>query len=348
MQIPLLNSIERLEMVVMREIGSEFWNIPTCDKGNCIFTNSMQWFLSGRSALKAIISELGEAKSVSLPSWCCDSMIKPFVDAGMQVHFYPVYFENGLIQEIDTSSEILLIMDFFGYTTSNYDLNNYKGIVIRDVTHSIFSAIYNDADFYFGSLRKWCGVWRGGYAWTKDGQMLPIKESGDDGYTLFRERAMQQKNSYINGLGVTDKEYLKLFEEAEEKLEYIGIEPAADRDISLAKQLDVDFIREHRKANATILRTAFSDWLIFPELKSTDCPMFVPVLVPEGKRNELKQFLIKHNIYCPVHWPLSDYHKLNEKELFLYDSELSLVCDQRYTEKDMNRIVEIIKKFMER
>ena len=196
----------------MREIGSEFWDVPTINQKNSLFPESTQWFLSGRSALNAIIKELGEARSVSLPSWCCDSMIKPFIDAGMEVRFYPVYWREGqLIQEWSFDCDVLFLIDYFGYTGAIPDLNGLKGTVIRDVTHSIFSTSYSDADYYFGSLRKWCGVWTGGYAWAKDGRALSMADTDDNGYIPLREKAMKSKNSYIHGWGEEDKEYLKIF-----------------------------------------------------------------------------------------------------------------------------------------
>lgn len=330
-----------------REIGSEFWDIPITDQQNGVFPESTQWYLSGRSALQAIIKDLGKARSVSLPSWCCDSMIKPFADAGLEVRFYPVYWKNRLIQEINLDSDVLFQMDYFGHTdtASNQDLGDYEGTVIRDVTHSIFSASYSDADYCFGSLRKWCGVWTGGYAWTKDGHKMETGVSEEGDYATLRAQAMKEKREYMEKQR-GDKEYLKIFDEAEECLESAGIATAADRDVHLAHRLDVEKIIWRRRANAEVLRSAFSDWLIFPKLNTTDTPMFVPVLVPDGKRNELRRHLINNEIYCPVHWPVSEYHKLNEKEKNIYDNELSLVCDQRYTEEDMSRIVETIKEFM--
>ena len=335
------------------EIGSEFWDVPVVDQQNNLFPESTQWYLSGRSALQAIIYELGEARTVSLPSWCCDSMIKPFVDMGLEVHFYPVYWSEGqLRQEWLFDSDILFLIDYFGYIGNTPGLSGYNGMVIRDVTHSIFSMTYSDADFYFGSLRKWCGVWTGGYAWTQDRHALRMVDADDLGYVQIREKAMQLKSSFIHGYvdhkgqRVTDKGYLKLFEQAEEALEHVGIAPADDRDIELAKKLDVDLIRNRRRANAKVLRRAFPEWLIFPELPSSDAPMFVPVLVPEGKRDELRRYLIKNEIYCPIHWPVSEYHNPDERTAYIYQNELSLVCDQRYTEEDMYRMVEAIKAFI--
>lgn len=329
----------------MREIGSEFWEVPIQNKDNCVFPQSTQWFLSGRSALQAIIKELKGCHTVAMPSWCCDSMVKPFSDAGIEVHYYPVYCDVGLAQRVCLENDILFLMDYFGYTGSQPNLNGYKGIVIRDLTHSLFSNTYSDADYYFGSLRKWCGVWTGGYAWTQSGQKLNTGKSFDYNYIALREKAMQLKNYYINSQGGTDKGYLAIYSEAEEILERIGIIPAPERDIQLAHRLNVEYIKSRRRTNAEILRDAFSDWLLFPEIKDSDCPMFVPILVPDGRRNALREYLIQHEIYCPVHWPVSKYHRIDERTEVLYMNELSLVCDQRYTEENMNKIVDTIRTF---
>lgn len=329
----------------MREIGSEFWDVPVTNQQTNLFPGSTLWYLSGRSALQAIIMELGEVRSVSLPSWCCDSMIKPFADAGIEVRFYPVCWTEGqLIQERSFDSDVLFLIDYFGYTGNAPDLSGFKGVVIRDVTHSIFSSTNSDADYYFGSLRKWCGVWTGGYAWARDGHRLHPEVANDSKYVSLREKAMQQKTEYIGGHR-EDKGYLQLFDKAEELLEGVYSFAAAARDIQIAKRLDIDIIKYRRRTNAELLRSAFPEWLIFPEMLTSDVPMFVPVLVPDGKRNELRRHLIKNEIYCPVHWPVSDYHRLNDKEKLLYDNELSLVCDQRYTEEDMCRMIDTIKAF---
>ncbi len=329
-----------------REIGSEFWDVPICERTSSFFPEYIQWFLSGRSALQAIIRELEGVRSVSIPSWCCESMVKPFIDAGIKVQYYPVYWLNSLVQEIRLDSDVLFLMDYFGYTTETHDLKNYKGIIIRDVTHSIFSAAYSDADYYFGSLRKWCGVWSGGFAWTKDNHSLPLGQGDDYDYIAIRKEAMVRKNGYIHGKDMTDKGYLRLFCKAEEILSKVGTVSAPDRDVNLAYKLDVEGISQRRRNNANILREVFPDWLIFSDLKKTDTPMFVPVIIPAGKRDELRRYLIDNDIYCPVHWPVSKYHKMDERTERLYKNELSLVCDQRYNSEDMIRMAETIKHFM--
>ena len=333
--------------MLIKEIGSEFWNVPVGVEDNRIFPEHTQWYLSGRIALKAILKDLDGVKTLAMPSWCCESMVKPFVDAGIQVFYYPVYMQNDrLVQEINLQCDVVYLMNYFGYSC---DEPIDHPCIIRDVTHSIFSAEYSDADYYFGSLRKWCGVWTGGFAWTKDGYRLPMENNDDKGYIELRKKAMEAKRLYINSnreeKSVEKKCYLDIYAQAEELLNNCDIAPSSDRDINVARKLDIGFICNRRRSNARILMDAFREQLIFPILKDTDCPMFVPILIPDGKRDELRSYLVKHKIYCPIHWPISRYHKLNEREMDVYKNVLSLVCDQRYSQEDMMRIIETIISF---
>ena len=330
----------------MREIGSEFWDVPMCKSTTNIFPPNVQWFLSGRSALKSIIRELKGYHTVALPDWCCDSLIKPFVESGFSISFYPVRAgKRELDIEGFLDNDVILIMDFFGYGFNRLDLADFKGIVIRDLTHSIFTkSNKDDAHYYFGSLRKWCGVRTGGYGWTGDNHRLESIPC-DEYYYNLRNNAMKKKEEYIGGKG--EKTYLSDFALAEEYLENADIQTGDSRDVKLIHYLDISSIFDTRRRNAEVLRNAFCDWLVFSEMKDEDCPMFVPVVVPEGKRDDLRKHLIDKEIYCPIHWPLSSYHRLEDKCLDFYNSELSLVCDQRYTEEDMKRMAEIINSYME-
>lgn len=323
------------------EIGSEFWQIPTTHVCNYSFDGA-SWFISGRAALCAIIDE-AKPKSVALPSWCCEAMIRPFSDKGLSVEFYPVHGSEQILSNIST--EAILLMDYFGYTGYSHVPPDYKGVVIRDITHSLFSKNYNDADYYYGSLRKWAGFWTGGFAFgLKD---APNYGDDDFGYTVLREKSMCEKAKYIRGL-ISDKEYLKTFQEAENLLDRQKILPAAERDIVLAARLNWKAMKIRRRQNAAMLLNALADIAVFPEFNQEDCPLFVPVMVPNGKRDDLRRHLIKQDIYCPIHWPVSELHHLTCEAKEIYDNELSLVCDQRYSVEDMKREIAVIRMFLEK
>lgn len=335
---------------MIKEIGSEFWEANCSSKdANYFFQPQIQWFLCGRSALQAIVSELKDKKTVAMPSWCCHTMIKPFLDAGIQVFFYPVYYTDHLVQEIRYDCDILYVMDYFGFS-SNMIIEH--PCVIRDVTHSLFSKSYDDGDYYYGSLRKWCGVWTGGYSWTKDGHLLDVDYTHNNSrYISLRKKGMMLKKEYIGDtetFSANKSVFLSCFNKAEEYLENCSISPATERDIEIAQNLDVSLIRNKRRNNAKILMEGLSDFILFKELKQTDVPLFVPIIVPRNKRDSLKQFLIDNSIYCPCHWPISDYHVLDEKMRKIYEQEISVVCDQRYGSEEMVRIVNTINSFLER
>ena len=315
------------------EIGSEFWSIPTDSSDNIVFSENVKWFASGRSALQAIIAE-NKFKEVSLPEWCCESMIVPFLKNGISVSFY-----DALNPPKSFSSDAILVMDYFGYS-SDKTYEDYDGVVIRDITHSLFSKRYHDADYYFGSLRKWSAFYGGGFAWGFKEEIH--YDDGCEAYCDIRQDAISQKQLFITDQSQS-KEYLRMFSKAEELLDGIGIVKSCERDIELAKKLDVEFIKNAHRNNAKVLLDAFSDIALFPNPKPYDCPMFVPILVKD--RDNLHKWLIQNEIYFPIHWPKTEYHVLSDKTKRIFDEEISLVCDQRYTEKDMQRIVDTIKQF---
>lgn len=333
-----------------REIGSEFWNVPVCDEENNIFPNNTVWYLSGRCALRDIIRDIKKNtkfESVALPSWCCDSIIIPFLNEGIKVEFYPVIFEDGeLIQNLShiSACDVLLVMDYFGYRRKlEY---NFDGIVINDVTHSVFCGEYRKADYTFGSLRKWAGFYTGGFAFGGD-LTEKINDKSNLDYITARKLAMEEKRAYINKEN-SSKGFLKIFSNAEAMLENGICGKGEISDIERAKLMDINLIKSKRRENAEVLLQSLSDLAIFSELHEDDCPLFVPLLVPEEKRATLRKYLIEKEIYCPIHWPETEYHNLTTETEELYKQEISIVCDQRYSTRDMIRICQEINVFLGR
>ena len=320
-----------------REIGSEYWDVP---RGNDnILPDDIKWFLSGRSALSFIIRDIKkkyDVKTVAMPNWCCDSMIIPFAREGIEVCFYDTNIPK---------CDILLTMEYFGFIRNNPI--DFDGIVIYDVTHSLFSPNMGikrgkaKDEYFFGGLRKWAGFKTGGFAGRFDGEFgVEMPGETNKEYIKLRTRAMCEKAEYISG-NREDKEYLKFFSSAEDMLEECNICAGFDDDINAARNLDASFIRTRRRENAKILLEEVSDIALFKELKEDDVPLFVPIVLPNDKRNTLRKHLIENNIFCPIHWPYTKWHG---EKYDIFDTELSLICDQRYNEDDMKYICSIIKE----
>ena len=333
------------------ELGSEFWDIPLSSQENALFPPHTAWYLSGRTALAALLSELcaeREVRTAALPSWCCHTMIKPFLDAGLTVSFYPVYLEQGTLHQDFAhcpSCDVTLVMDYFGYRRTAALPKDT--VVIYDATHSIFSGIPEGTKYIFGSLRKWAGFLTGGFAFGSSGKTLPA--AGDahaEAYTALRRRAMSEKYAYLTGKS-EEKHHLRSFSGAEDLLEQGASGPAAKEDIAAAQHLDTALLRQKRRENAAVLLEYVRNWAIFPTLFPKDCPLFVPICVPAEKRDALRQFLVEREIYCPVHWPVSALHQLTAQTRTIYETEVSLLCDQRYGAAEMHRIGQAVQAFLE-
>ena len=101
---------------MIKEIGSEFWAAPQqqVDK---------HYLLSGRTALEYIVRDIkhtNAARSVLMPSYCCHTMIEPFVRHGFAVRFYDIFFdqEAGCLRADMPeyqASEALFYMSYFGF-----------------------------------------------------------------------------------------------------------------------------------------------------------------------------------------------------------------------------------------
>ncbi len=340
-----------MTMPGVREIGSEFWSLKEPSAGTAPwerYAGDTAFFVSGRSALYAILADIKAThpcRTAYLPAYCCESMVDPFLRHGMQVSFYPIDAANGMQAQIDPAfpCDILLTMDYFGFRTPACTLP--QAVHIHDVTHSLWSSpAYPDADYYFGSLRKWSAVAGAGFACKTAGR-LTIRPTAAEhtAYLALRNQGYALKEQYMDA-GQGDKQaFLKAFEQAEELLDrdYIGY-PAEERSLRHACQAkeNADTRRRHAAQLLTALQTCRLVKPLFPQLHAEDVPLFLPVLVGKGQRNALKRFLIEHQVYCPAHWPSH-----NGCDGVLYTDELSLICDQRYTPEDIQREIDLIMEF---
>jgi len=346
------------------EIGSEFWEI---EKGTeCGFPEgerSFSFLLSGRTSLDFIIQDIRKERpfdSVYLPSYCCRTMIRPFLDNGVAVKFYRVSFSEGrFTYDIDPSvpCDALLVMQYFGFCTKDVEniilrFNEMRKTVVEDATHSWFSGTpYSpSSDYVLASFRKWTGIPAGSAAIKRNGEFhLPPPSKTNERYIEMRIRAAALKKQFISDQEGRKERFLDLFNQAEELLEHDYRNYSLPEE--LAEQiaaLDCRMIAGVRRANAAVLVEGLKDCasLELPLLQKEDAPLFVPVFLREQHRREgLRKHLIENRVYCPVHWPLSDVHPRSEDSL--YGSELSLICDQRYSRREMERVAELVRGFLE-
>ena len=343
------------------EIGSVFWSAPLSEKKNNLLVGNMRHAMSGRAALELVAADLKierGAKSIYMPAYCCDSMLEPFKKQGYEIKLYAVEpYSKTVHRQVftDHGCDAILLLDYFGFDSEETAVfamaEKLRGTaVIVDCVQSVFSktAAAEYADYTVTSWRKWffscaataekkCGEW-----------VVPeLTKSCEKRIALLREAA-ELKEAYIEkGLG--DKQSFRaLFGEAEELLDedFSGY-AAEERSLNELEYLDVDFVVSRRRENAKLimdeLKTLPREIIrpMYEKLGDNDVPLYVPVLVKPELRRELQQYLARSEVYCPIHWP-SELGGANK----LYDSELSIVCDQRYGIDDIKREMTVIREYM--
>lgn len=74
---------------------------------------------------------------------------------------------------------------------------------------------------------------------------------------------------------------------------------------------------------------------------SEDCvPLFVPIWLED--RNKVRKQMFQNQIFCPVHWPLEGMNV--QKGAEMAEHEMSIIIDQRYTNKEMDFILTTLEK----
>lgn len=357
---------------MLKEIGSEFWTgCSPIGRHGCKWQQPKGWALtetlSGRVALENIVERIRGVglSSVYMPSYCCHTMIEPFLKHDIKVEFYDVVLsETGLKRQFNTNHgcDVVFLLDYFGHIDEETAMiskeQKAKGkTVIYDATHSVYSDFGSgDSDFVFGSYRKWmdtnCGFVsiRGTIDANAQADWKQFVEYAD-----MRTRLFDLKSRFMNGEDVEKQQFLQLINEAEEMLEQNYHHTLPDqRSLDVLEQTDLPSLIMARRNNAKILMQGIVELAderircFWQTMGTHDTSLFVPVWIQADIRNDLRRYLIEHSIYCPVHWPLSDLHVISGEAKQLYQSELSLVCDQRYDHFDMYRIVETIKNYLKK
>lgn len=348
------------------EIGSHF---EIDDNLKLDFKQSIAWLpnlgdstftYSGRAAIELAIKDIKQArniKSVYMPSYCCNSMIEPFVNNKINIEFYEVSFSEsqGLIYNIDADNDcdIFFAMSYFGLERFKLDntINNFIAqdkIIIEDITHRLLSSpsYTQKAHYCVASIRKWFPIATGGYI-TKNGSLYKKPNLNSEHLVKQKINAMYKKKKHLDGDNdVSKDEFLHQFKEFELGVKEVNSNYVMD-DFSLKVLYSINpqEVSFKRRRNAKVLYEGIKKYPnIFPLIPFPDfekaTPLFVPIVVLDGKRDELQRELIQNNVYCPVHWPREK--KINS---IISNFELSLICDQRYSEQDMEYILDIIDQW---
>lgn len=186
--------------------------------------------------------------------------------------------------------------------------------------------------------RKFFGVCDGGYLQTnaKLGESLDHDSSWERAAYLLRRIDVGAAAAYGDFLAadaaLADKPLMRMSHLTQSILASINYESVKKKRISNFMHLHKSL--GHKNGLLSLIESAF-------ETRS-----FVPFCYPYMTDNTafLRKWLIENNIYVPIYWPeLQESAYLNEFEKRIICNIVCLPIDQRYDEKEMIRIVNMVK-----
>ena len=285
----------------------------------------------------AYVAELRGFSRIWVPDFMCDCVPALFGREGVEVSNYrigpdllPVYdFSVG-------ASDWMLLCDYYGQLRAE-DVERAAlhcgGRLIVDETQGFFREPWPQADTVY-SCRKWFGVPDGGFLATKDGAKLDRRLPRDES---------RNRMSFV--LGRRERPAAEFYGEASLNNESFDAEPAKAMSTiteSLMRAIDFDAARSKRVANFERLHGALAGRNLL-RLRIPEAPFMYPYVVEDA--GDTRRELAKKGIYIPMLWPnVPDDPCAGPVAISYSRNILPLSIDQRYGERDMEMITEVLKR----
>lgn len=294
---------------------------------------------TGRNALEYILRSIKDIKSIYLPYFTCEVVLEPIKKLGIPYNFYQINPRFEIADRIILSEgDYIIVNNYYGikdlYIRSLYA--RYGDHLIVDCAQAFFAPIVTGIKAFY-SCRKFVGVADGGIAYLgneigADVSLLEAEptETHFDHLLIRKEKGAEAGfcNYQANEAALDRQPIRQMSELTKEALQHI----------------DYDKIKQQRIRNWNTLNDALvaTNMIQTPLTSDFECPMVYPYMVENGL--ELRKKLISEKIFVAKYWPNVIPYDGFEFEANLADKVVCLPLDQRYDIKDMNRIIEIIKK----
>lgn len=318
--------------------------------------------MSGRCAIYYALKdiELFDNKKIAyVPSYTCETVISAFVKADYKIEYYD--FDKNLRpifhEEVVDNISVLLISGYYGFPTYNKkQIDKFKNksiTIIEDITHTAFSyeEIYKNSDYIVGSLRKWMGVISGGIAIKTNGIFNIELEPFNNEHLNIRKKALKTRSEYeITGDDSLKEEAYDNFWKAEFMLRDIfDMQKGDEESLNTIKYYALNNSINKRVENYNYLLENLpnnSDFKpVFNNLPENICPMFFPFF--SDNRENILKYLEDNNITPKIYWPVPPFVDIAKYPgaKYIYEHIFSISCDHRFSTKDMEYIIDILKKY---
>lgn len=291
---------------------------------------------TGRNALEYILRVLGDVQLIYIPYYTCNVILEPLNKLGVSYCFYHINIRLEISSEINLKEgEYLLYTNYFGIKDRYIkDISPvYGNRLIVDNAQAFYAEPVDGVSTIY-SPRKFVGIPDGGIAYCSG--KYEIAEY-DESY----ERCSHLLKRYDLGAsgGYED------FHMNSAKLHGLPVRKMSRLTEAMMYSIDFGTIMQCRWQNFMFLHEALADSniLTLPSVESFACPMVYPYYTQDIS---LRVKLIEQKIFTARYWPnVLEWCNDADEELDLCNYIIPIPVDQRYCEKDMERIIKIVKEY---
>lgn len=302
--------------------------------------------VSARAAISLLL-ETVRPRTVWLPSYLCATLLD-LVASCARVSWYPIGADLrpsslGWLEDV-RSGDMVVAIDYFGFPAPGalFTAARDRGaFVVEDACQALLTAGAGaGADAVVFSPRKFVGVVDGGVLRVAAGAPLPRqplaappKEWWSIALEAATRRAQYDRGSY-------DRSWFDSFRRAESAV------PAGPCSMSrlsagLLTAIDYAAVAECRRSNYRRLLSRLPDQALLSDLADGVVPLGFPVRLRHRER--VRQALFSNDMFAPTHWPIETLVPARFTESLALASEiLTLPCDQRCNEGDMDRMAAVV------
>jgi hypothetical protein len=288
---------------------------------------------TARNALEYIL-KAKKVQKIYLPYYTCDVLLEPLKKLQVQFEFYSI--DEDLQPMFDFSkvsdNEFFLYTNYFGLKDDyiNTLIKKCKNLIIDNAQAFYSKPIEGISTFY--SARKFFGVSDGAYLYCND----RLNDVFDTDCSFERMSHLLIRKDISAEFGYSN------FINNDKSLENQPIKLMSNLTKSILQSIDYDRIAEIRIANFNFLHKSLGS---INKLNLSLMKNNVPMVYPFWSEDlGLRKRLLENKIYTATYWPnVKKWCKIDSLEYSLTEEIVHLPIDQRYGEKEMEFIINLIQ-----
>lgn len=325
-----------------REIGGYFeFDLPNL--GQFPYPQAIK-YNSARSAFFDLLNQ-SNIKKIWMPKFICDSMIEPLKILGIDILYYDLEqdFYPKLPHNLE-EDEYILYVNYFGLCISVQRklLSIYPNKkIIFDHSQAFFVAPFE----CFGTVyspRKFLPIAEGG--------LLVSKEITTPNYTVrdTEEMVQQYHHCFIRRLSGASQAY-EIFKKNEMLLNDCIPKNISGITQDLINCFDYGSIKSIRLENFKFLHAQLGGVnQLHIDIDNIESPLTYPLLLDSKVlSSKISNLLINSGIFTPTYWIDSlERVSVDSFEYNFISNTTHLICDQRYSLKEMQIQINMVKEYL--